>query len=99
MVSQSVSGAVICARERLTEERRKLERLRSLRAAGGDGERLVEVFDQLAQVLRVHRVADEPPTVQMLVEQRVGAAEEVLTDNNAFARCEDRQHCVDRCEP
>lgn len=45
--------------ERLTEERRELERLRRLRVAGGDGERLVEVFDQIAYVLDAHGQPDQ----------------------------------------
>ena len=87
-------GVHVVDLQQRVRERLEIDRLRrGLLAVSAD--RML----QLAQVLCVHRVADEPPTVEMLVEQRVGAAVDVRADHNALARCEDRQHCMDRREP
>ncbi len=49
-------------------------------------------------IIGVHRLADQPPAGEMLVELRVGTAIHVAADDNPISRLENREDRVDRSE-
>ena len=57
---------------------------------GTAGNRFVERF----VISRVHRFHKHAPMCEIFVQQRIGAAVDILADHNAIARLEDGQHRV-----